>query len=100
MGAIEIVDIGPQGGSGSVGATGATGATGPQGPAGNGDLTYVHNQISSSTTWTVAHNFGKFPSVVIIDSGGSVVIGDILYVDDNNLTITFSAAFGGKAYIN
>ena len=65
-----------------------------------GDKNYVHTQISASATWTVSHDLGKFPSVTIVDSGETVVIGNIDYVDLNNLTITFSAAFGGKAYLN
>ena len=64
------------------------------------DKNYVHNQIASSTTWSVAHNLDKFVSVVIVDSAGSVVIGDVSYVDANNVTLTFSAAFSGKAYCN
>jgi hypothetical protein len=74
---------------------------GPQGsPASANDSTYVHTQILASTTWSVAHDLGKFPSVMVVDSGNNVVIGDIHYVDNNNLTITFSAAFSGRAFIN
>ena len=62
--------------------------------------TYVHKQDASSDTWNVAHNLNKYPSVTIIDSGDNVVYGDIIYIDKNNLQIKFSAAFGGKAYLN
>jgi len=68
--------------------------------AGGGGGTYTHNQIVSSDLWTIAHSMGKYPSVSVVDSGETVVVGDVHYVDDNNLTITFSAAFGGKAYLN
>lgn len=64
------------------------------------DKTYVHTQISAIATWTVVHNLAKYPSVTVVDSGDSVVIGDVDYIDNNNLTIKFSAAFGGKAYLN
>jgi hypothetical protein len=64
------------------------------------DKNYVHNQIASSTTWNIAHNLNKFASVSVVDSAGSVVIGEITYVDTNNVTLTFSAAFSGKAYLN
>lgn len=65
-----------------------------------GDLNYDHNQVSSTTVWTIGHNLGKIPSVVVIDSGSNEVIGDISNTDANNLTITFSAAISGHAYLN
>ena len=64
------------------------------------DKNYVHNQIASSNTWNIANNLNKFASVSVVDSAGSVVIGEITYVDANNVTLTFSAAFSGKAYLN
>jgi hypothetical protein len=50
--------------------------------------------------WTIEHNLGKRPSVVVIDSAGDQVEGMVAYLDANNLMITFSAAFGGEAYLN
>ncbi len=62
--------------------------------------TYVHNQISASTTWTILHNLSKFPSVSVVDTAETVVIGEIKYDSLNQITLTFSAAFAGKAYLN
>ena len=67
---------------------------------GGGDKTYVHDQISSSQTWTINHNLGKYPSVMIINSAGTVAMGDITYVNENQIIVTFSATFSGKAYCN
>ena len=64
------------------------------------DKRYVHNQNITSASWLVPHSLNKFPSVTVIDSAGSVVIGEIEYIDMNNVTITFSAAFSGVAYLN
>ena len=64
------------------------------------DKNYVFIQSTPSATWTITHNLGKFPSVSVVDSANTVVYGDIGYIDNNSLTITFSAAFGGKAYMN
>ena len=69
------------------------------------DATYTHTQSSASATWTITHNLNKFPSVTVIDSGDSVVQGEILYNSANQLTLTFYAgggtsAFSGKAYLN
>ena len=72
---------------------------GPPGPPGT-DLTYVHTQSTASDEWTVQHNLGKMPSVTVVDSADNIVIGDVTYVDENNLVIKFRGAFSGKAYIN
>ena len=64
------------------------------------DKNYVFVQNTPSDIWTITHNLSKFPSVSVVDSGDTVVYGDIDYIDNNSLTITFSAAFGGKAYMN
>lgn len=64
-------------------------------------IRYTHVQSASADTWSVNHNLGARPGgVTVVDSGDNVVYGDVAYVDDNNLTITFSAAFGGKVYIS
>ena len=60
-------------------------------------VTYTHTQISAQAVWQIAHNLNKYPSVTVVDSAGSVVVGDIRYIDRNNLTVTFTAGFAGKA---
>ena len=67
---------------------------------GQTDKNYKHVQAVSSATWTIAHNLRKFPSVTVKDSAGSIVIGEIVYNDENNITLTFSGAFSGEAYLN
>lgn len=64
------------------------------------DKNYVHIQGSASSTWTINHGLAKFPSVTVVDSGNNVVVGSTSMVDNNNLTITFTASFSGKAYLN
>ena len=65
-----------------------------------GDLNFVFTQAVPAVTWTVTHNFGKFPSVSIVDTNDQEVFAQVDYVDVNSLTITFSSAQAGKAYIN
>ena len=62
--------------------------------------TYTFAQASASAVWTVQHNLDKFPSVTMVLSTGQKGYGDIVYIDDNNLTITFASAESGKAYMN
>ena len=65
-----------------------------------GDKNYVHNQPVASITWTVQHNLDKFPSCTMVLSTGQQGYGDVTFIDENNLTITFTGAESGKAYIN
>jgi hypothetical protein len=64
------------------------------------DKTFVFSQAVPSLQWTVQHNLEKFPSITVIDSGNTVVIGKYTYIDNNNVILNFSALFAGKAYLN
>lgn len=66
------------------------------------DKTYVHEQLAPDTTWTIVHRLNKYPSVTVFDStdSGEVVFGDVAYIDENTVTVSFSAAFAGKAFLN
>jgi hypothetical protein len=61
---------------------------------------YTHNQMVSASTWTITHNLGFFPSVTVIDSGNNTVIGNVTYISENQLSVSFNATFGGKAYLS
>ena len=61
---------------------------------------YTHTQSAPSTTWTIVHNLGYHPSVTVVDSADSAVVGDVTYVSTNELIVSFSVAFGGKAYLS
>tara|TARA_R100001463_G_scaffold50268_1_gene100399 strand:+ start:207 stop:461 length:255 start_codon:yes stop_codon:yes gene_type:complete len=70
-----------------------------------GSITYIHVQSSSSDTWVITHDLGRFPSVTVIDSGGNVLTAAVTYNSENQLTITFlsngsALATTGKAYLN
>ena len=62
--------------------------------------TYIYEQGVAASVWEINHNMGKFPSVTVVDSAGSQVIGAVEYKDINNLEITFNSSFSGKAYLN
>lgn len=64
------------------------------------DANYVHNQIAASMTWTINHNLNKYPSVVIVDTAGTLVIGEVNYTSLNQVVVTFTALFSGQAYCN
>jgi hypothetical protein len=65
-----------------------------------GAPTFIFNQNTVATTWNIQHNLGKFPSITVIDTGDTVVAGEYIYIDNNNVQLNFSAGFAGKAYLN
>ena len=66
----------------------------------NDDANFVFTQGIPSATWNITHNLGKFPSVSVVDTADQLMYGDTEYINENSLTITFSAPFSGKAYLN
>ncbi len=65
-----------------------------------GAPTFVFTQTVAATVWNVNHNLGKFPSISVVDTANTVVTGQYEYTDNNNVILTFSAGFAGKAYLN
>jgi hypothetical protein len=65
-----------------------------------GDKTFTFVQTTPATQWNITHTLDKFPSISVIDSGNTIVVGAYTYIDDNNITLNFSAPFAGKAYLN
>lgn len=89
--------MGPPGGRGEKGDKGDRGLDGAPGVSG---ASYVHDQAVASDVWVVDHGLGRFPAIVTVDSAGDEVEGSVRYDSANRITVTFSAPFGGKAYIN
>ena len=65
-----------------------------------GAPTFVFTQGVAATTWNIQHNLGKFPSVSVINNNNVVINGEVIYIDNNNVQLNFSAGFSGKAYLN
>jgi hypothetical protein len=65
-----------------------------------GAPTFIFTQAVAAAVWNVSHNLGKFPSVSVVNNNNVVINGEITYIDNNNLTCTFSAGFAGTAYLN
>ena len=65
-----------------------------------GTPTFEFTQGVPATTWNITHDLGKFPSITVIDTGNTVVTGEYNYTSNKTVTLTFSAAFAGKAYLN
>ena len=62
--------------------------------------TYSQCFETVSDTWTVTHNLGEYPSVTVVDSGNTVVVGNVEYISTQQLKVTFSSAFSGCVFLN
>lgn len=91
---VSIADVGVQG------PPGADGEQGPPGTPGSAPQAYVHDQVTPAATWNISHSLGYYPNVSVVDSGGDQVQGLVAYADINTVTIEFTSAFGGKAYLS
>jgi hypothetical protein len=79
--------------SGAVIDAGAVGIAGAITP-------FVFVQDVASAIWTINHNLDRFPQVTIVDGAGSVVMADVVYLNENSVRVTFGAAFVGRAYLS
>lgn len=59
----------------------------------------IFTQPIASSTWNITHALGGRPSVTVVDSAGTVVIGEVVYNSDTSVTVLFSAPFSGYAYL-
>jgi hypothetical protein len=64
------------------------------------DKNFVFTQTNATNVWNITHNLNKYPSVMVTDSAGTVVEGDITYTSLNDVVITFKSGFKGKAILN
>jgi len=69
-------------------------------PFGSGSFEYVEDFSLATATWVINHNLGKYPSVSTVDSAGSIINGAITYNNENKITVVFTSATSGKAYLN
>lgn len=61
---------------------------------------FTYEQPSAEAEWIIEHNLGKKPSVTAVDSANTQVVGEVEYLDNNNLIVRFKYPFKGKAFLN
>ena len=64
------------------------------------DKHYVHQQRTAAKDWSISHGLHKYPSVIVQDSAGTTVIGEVEYESENKVILHFAAPFAGVAYLN
>ena len=81
----------------STGAGGTAWATDTQ-----GDKTFVFTQAVAANPWVITHNLNKYPSVTVTDNSPTprMVFTVVDYTSINQVTVTFTGAQAGKAYLN
>jgi len=69
------------------------------GAASSNTRRHIHTQGAASTTWTITHTLGGKPSVTIVDSADTVVVGEVTYNSNSEVVVNFTTAFSGFAYL-
>ena len=64
------------------------------------DKTFVYEQNTPAKTWLITHTLEKYPSVTVVDSANTVIIGDVVYLSTSVIQLDFAGEFSGKAYLN
>lgn len=60
---------------------------------------YVHNQTIPLGTWTINHDFTRYPTVTVIGSDNFAIITDIEYSSATTVVLTFAQPTTGKALL-
>jgi hypothetical protein len=61
--------------------------------------TFRWEQAAPASTWVIQHGLNSYPSVSVLDPANEELFGEVDYVDDDNLTITFGAPQAGVAFL-
>ena len=63
------------------------------------EVAYVHLQTVSDDVWVINNPLNFIPNITVVDLSGSVIEGDYQY-SGNTITVTFSQAITGAAYLS
>ena len=53
-----------------------------------------------ATSWVVEHNLGYRPAVTLVDADDNLILSDVHYDSENQLTVSFLSPQTGKVYLN
>lgn len=73
---------------------------GPRGLPGINGGSHTHVQSAPAVTWTIAHEIGYRPNVVVEDVDGYSIDALISWPTDNTVVCAFAASVAGKAYLS
>lgn len=61
--------------------------------------TFRWEQAAPAMVWVIQHGLNSFPNVSVLDANEDELFGEVNYVDDDSLTITFGAPTTGVAFL-
>ncbi len=76
---------------------GPPGGPGPRGDPGSPGDAYTHHQDSAATSWTINHNLGFIPIIVLYDDTGQPIGGDVANISANQSIASFLIPLAGTA---
>ncbi len=56
-------------------------------------------EFTNQSSVSISHSFGYKPRIIIVDTSGNVIWGDILYLS-NSVSITFVTNISGTVYLS
>lgn len=65
-----------------------------------GDAGMFKDYYPGMATWTMDHNFGKLPSVTLLDGAGDPIEAHVTYTDLNTVNIFFPVPVAGRMICN
>lgn len=68
---------------------------GPRGPSGTDPI--VFTQATPALSWSVSHNLGRVPSVVLKTLGSAEIEGQIDHISANQFIVSFNTPQAGQA---
>jgi hypothetical protein len=72
---------------------------GPQGPSGT-DGFFEFEQTEPTAVWIITHDLGFRPNITVFDTDNIVMVGAILHINSNMVSIDFGTEVSGTAYLS
>lgn len=64
------------------------------------DNRFIFAQLTPVLSWNIVHTLGGFPSVTTTNAAGKEIKGEVVYVSDTTIAVSFSRPLTGFAYLN
>lgn len=90
----------------SIGSKGATEDDIPSAEAVRKELDKKQNKIdiweqeTASTMWDILHYQKCYPNIRCVDDSGNEMVGEVIYVNEDEIRVKFSNAESGRAYLS
>ena len=62
-------------------------------------VTQTITQFTNQSSVSISHSYSYKPRIIIVDTDGNVIWGDILYLS-HSISITFVTAISGTVYMS